>query len=256
MPVARQPAAADEAVALVSLLGEARATIVELLRGHGTRTAPELAADLGISDVAVRKHLGVLEDDGFVAAETVKQPVGRPVATYRLTDRARALYPHRYASMASELLDYLVERHGRGELRAYLQWRMQREAAGYDDVVDPEADVEARLRDLADALSADGYFASVEVEGDGFRLTQEHCAIYDVAEHHPEMCAYEAAMFKRLLGEDVTLTRRDTLASGAHACVCTVTPKDVPEASNPLPLINTSPQVARRAVGQQDGGSL
>ncbi|MBW3663742.1 MAG: helix-turn-helix domain-containing protein [Actinobacteria bacterium] len=239
MSITRDQAARDEAVSLVSLLGEARATIVELLRGHGNRTAPELAEDLAISDVAVRKHLAVLESDGFVASETVKQPVGRPVATYHLTERARALYPHRYASMASELLDYLVERHGRGELRAYLNWRMQREASDYDELIDAEADIERRLQDLADALSVDGYFASVEADGDSFRLTQEHCAIYDVAEYHPEMCAYEAAMFKRVLGDDVTLSRRETLASGAHACVCTVTPKDVPTDANQLPIIRS-----------------
>jgi hypothetical protein len=39
------------------------------------------------------------------------------------------------------------------------------------------------------------------------------------------VCAYEAATFSQVLGRDVSLSRRETLASGASACVCCVTPK-------------------------------
>ena len=51
-------------------------------------------------------------------------------------------------------------------------------------------------------------------------LRQEHCAIADVARDHPELCAYEAAMFQRVLGASVS--RRETIAGGANACVCTI----------------------------------
>jgi predicted ArsR family transcriptional regulator len=56
------------------------------------------------------------------------------------------------------------------------------------------------------------------------RLVQRHCAIEDVAREHPEICAHEAAAFARVLGGDVRLSRRQTIAGGATACVCTVTP--------------------------------
>lgn len=206
---------------LVPLLGEARAAIVASLRTNGTRTASELASELGVSDVAVRKHLQVLDDDGFVAYETVKQPRGRPAAQYRLTDRARSLFPHRYAAVASELLDFIREQHGREGLRAYYAWRSERELDHLADEVTAD-DLHERLDQLAEALTDAGYEATVNHDAGTFELKQEHCAVYDVAKDNPEMCAHEAATFKRLLGDDVKLSRRLTLASGGDACVCVV----------------------------------
>jgi hypothetical protein len=52
---------------------------------------------------------------------------------------------------------------------------------------------------------------------------QDHCAIEDVAREHPEVCAYEAATFSKVLGRDVQLSRRET-SPPAPACVCCVRP--------------------------------
>ncbi|MBW3620415.1 MAG: ArsR family transcriptional regulator [Actinobacteria bacterium] len=213
-----------EPVSLVRLLGEQRAAVVERLRDVGEATIAELAEHLGISEVATRRHVNLLDEDGFVEARTVKQDRGRPASTYKLTDRARDLFPQRYAAVASELLDFITAEHGREGLRSYLRWRLDRETATYADIVTAE-ELHERLDQLAGALSDNGYDARVVDDGEGFELHQTNCAIYDVAKDHPEMCQYEAATFSRVLGRDVAVRRRLTLAEGGHSCVCTVTPK-------------------------------
>ena len=210
---------------LVSLLGEQRATIVEELRRHGERSVAELAELLGVSEVAARRHLAVLEEDGLVASHTVNQGRGRPAARYWLTADADKLFPQRYDALAGEMLEFLADTQGREGLRAYLRWRLEREVEGLRESVTAEA-LHERLEQLAHALSEAGYDASVTPDGDGFTLTQHNCAIYDIAKDHPEMCAYEAATFSKVLGGDVRLSRRQTLAGGGQACVCCVTPRD------------------------------
>lgn len=207
---------------LVTLLGGARATIVETIRRDGPRTASQLAEVLGTSDVAVRKHLAVLESEDLVSSEIVHQPRGRPASTYSLTDRARSLFPQRYAEVANELLAFIDDTQGREGIRAYLRWRMDRQSADYEDVVTAE-DLHDRLEQLAGALCTAGYAATVDGDETSFTLRQDHCAIHELAQDHPELCAYEAATFKKVLGDDVTLSRRETIATGASACVCTVT---------------------------------
>lgn len=206
---------------LVRLLGEARAAIITDLREHGERSVTQLAELLGISDVATRRHLAVLQDEGFVAARTVKQARGRPAARYELTDEARRLFPHRYDQLATEMMDFLAEHHGRDGLRTFLKWRLERETADLREAITAE-DLHERLEQLASRLSDAGFAASIEPTDGGFKLVQNNCAIADVAKEHPEVCAYEAAAFSKVLGRDVTLSRRDTLATGAGACVCTV----------------------------------
>jgi predicted ArsR family transcriptional regulator len=209
---------------LVSLLGEMRATIVEDLRREADRSVAELAELLGISEVATRRHLTVLEDEGLVGARTVNQGRGRPAARYHLTDDARRLFPQGHDQLASEVLDFLADEHGRDGLQSFLRWRMQRQIEGLRGAVTAE-DLHGRLEQLAGALSEAGYEASVRPDGEGFTLQQHHCAIEDVAREHPELCAYEAASFSKVLGRDVTVSRRETLASGSRACVCCVQPR-------------------------------
>lgn len=230
---------------LVSLLGDQRAALVTHLQRVGEAGVGELARHLGVSEVATRRHLGILADEDLVVARDVADGPGRPARRYRLTDRAIRLFPQRTAAVADELLRFLEDTHGREGLRAYLLWRLERQTAQLEQQVTAE-DLSDRLAQLADALSEAGFDATVDVAGDRFVLRQDHCAIYDVAKDHPEMCAYEAATFSQVLGRDVKLSRQQTRADGGTACVCCVTPRsaDAPPPERCLPVL-TEPAVAR-----------
>ncbi len=240
------PSPAGMPASLVSLLGEQRARLVEHLHRGGPSRLAELAAALGVSEVATRRHLGVLVDEDLVAVSEVANGPGRPAKHYSLTDRARRLFPERYAALASDLLEFLADSHGRQGVRDYLTWRLERETRDLADQVTAD-ELPDRLRQLAAALSDAGYDASVDEVGDRFVLRQEHCAIYDVANEHPEMCAYEAATFSKVLGRDVRLSRRVTRTNGGDACECCVSPRDAdappPERRLPV-LVDGRPQVA------------
>ena len=235
---------AEASESLVRLLGRTRATIITALR-DGSATVARLAELLDISEVATRRHLALLEDEGFVVSHTVKQAGrGRPAAWYELTADAEQLFPHRYDRLASEVLDFLTEEHGRAGLRAFLRWRLEREAAELREAVTAE-DLHERLGQLAHALSDAGFAAEVQPTEDGFRLVQNHCTIADIAREHPEVCAYEAAAFSQVLGQDVSLSRRDTLATGAAACVCTVSSAPATKTrteNNPTASVTRGPQ--------------
>lgn len=217
---------------LLDLLGDTRAQVVELLRATPA-TAVELAEQLGISAVAVRRHLQALERDGLVDTETVRRVgPGRPSQRYGLTDRARRLFPDRSAELANELLEYLEEVHGRAALTGFLRWRQARHGERYAAHLAVADDTADRAEVLARLLSEDGFAAQVRhVEAAKapkgatvLELRQGHCAIADVAEEHPEVCAYEAALFKQVLGASVS--RKSTIAGGADACVCHITLPD------------------------------
>ncbi|MTV25443.1 ArsR family transcriptional regulator [Nitriliruptoraceae bacterium ZYF776] len=227
-----RPTPPPAARSLVALLGATRERIVEHLRRVGDASVAELAELLEISEVATRRHLGVLEDDGLVDARTVNQGRGRPAARYALTPAASRLFPSAYDQLAQDVLEFLDATQGRDGVRAFLRWRLERQVASLGDAV-TAGELEDRLGQLAEALSAAGFSASVTADGTGFTLTQDHCAIAEVAKDHPELCAYEAATFAEVLGTDVRLSRRETLADGSGACVCCVTPRARPDLPPP-----------------------
>ncbi|MDX1512028.1 MAG: ArsR family transcriptional regulator [Nitriliruptorales bacterium] len=209
---------------LVGLLGQTRAEIVERLVHDGPATTADLAEALGISTVATRKHLALMADEELVEADTVKQERGRPARRWHLTTKGRQLLPQRNADVATELFEFITSEHGREGIRDFLRWRLDKQSEALGEAVTAD-EVPDRLEQLAGALSEAGFDASVSEDGEGFTLQQDHCAILDVARDHPELCTYEAAAFSRVLGNEVTLSRRQTLAGGHDACVCSVTPK-------------------------------
>lgn len=206
---------------LVHLLGEQRAAVVELLHRAGASSAAEVAAHLHVSEVAARRHLAVLVEEGVVATAEPRATGGRPATCYALSERGLRLFPQAYDRFANEVLDFLTDTQGDEGLRAFLRWRVDREARALREAVTAE-DLHGRLQQLADALSDAGFEASVDREGDAYRLVQEHCAIADVAREHPEVCAYEAAAFARAIGGEARVQRLATIASGAPACECRV----------------------------------
>uniref|UniRef100_UPI0005B89A78 helix-turn-helix transcriptional regulator n=1 Tax=Actinomyces polynesiensis TaxID=1325934 RepID=UPI0005B89A78 len=80
-------------------------------------------------------------------------------------------------------------------------------------------DLRVRAQALADALTQDGYSATVRDIGGGkiaIQLCQGHCPIQQVAEDFPQLCDAETQAFSRLLG--VHVQRLATLAGGEHVC--------------------------------------
>lgn len=221
------PSPVTASASLVGLLGVSRAAIVDHLHRSGAQPVAALAVHLGISEVATRRHLGVLTEDGLVEEREPRASGGRPAACFALTDRTARLFPQSYDRFANELLDFLTAEHGRDGLLAFLRWRVDREVGALTDAVQGGT-LEERVVRLAEALTSAGFVADV-VRDDTpnalptLQLIQHHCVIEGVAREHPEICSYEAAAFSRALGTDVQLSRRETIADGSPACVCTVT---------------------------------
>ena len=207
----------------------------------GARTVAQLSDELGISQVAVRRHLTRLIDEGWVSGRTdPPDGPGRPVTRYLLTADGHELLPQGYAALASELLAYIEDTAGQDGLADYLAWRSRRRVRRLGRAVDAE-DLDARLAQLAEALTDIGSSATVEATEEGFVLRQHHCTVMDVAREHPELCRAEAEEFSRVIGDDVLVSRGASRASGDGACECAVVAVSAPTGRTTLPVVHEPP---------------
>ena len=83
-------------------LGASREGIVHELRARGTSSADDLADALGVTKQCVRKHLEVLEREGYVEHAAARGDRGRPAHVFRLTPKAYRLFQ-------SKLLTHIFE---------------------------------------------------------------------------------------------------------------------------------------------------
>jgi predicted ArsR family transcriptional regulator len=199
-----------------------------LLLEHGPQTATELAARLGISPAAVRRHL-----DSLVAAGRLEERAGgpgghgahrgrgRPARRFHLTDAGRATFPHAYDDLALTALRYVAASGGPDAVRAVAEQQLAGLEARASSAVESAvgaADGKPvdRAQALAAALTAEGYAASASAISGGGQLCQHHCPVAHVAAEFPQLCEAETAVIGRLVGTHVQ--RLATIAHGDGIC--------------------------------------
>jgi predicted ArsR family transcriptional regulator len=201
-----------------------RERVLELVASEGPVSAAELAATLGLTPAAVRRHLALLEEDDLVAVHDAGHATGmrgRPARRYVTTSAGQGELTGTYADLATEALRYLRDVAGPDAVERFAHERLAGLADRYAARLDAD-DVEGRAVQLAAALADDGYAASVRpVPGTlAVQLCQGHCPVQHVAEEFPQLCEAEAQVFAKLLGSHVQ--RLATLATGGHACTTNV----------------------------------
>lgn len=209
-PAAESPERADGTVPGAST----RQRVLDLLLARGPMTAAELAAELELTTAGVRRHLGALLDCGEITFREQSGPRGRgrPAKTYLLTPSGRKGFGQAYDDLALTALSELVAVVGPDAIDKLAEKRLAEVENDYLRRRIHQPDVDP-MRLLADALSAAGYFASAQGDGE---LCQHHCPVAHVAAHFPQLCEAETSVFARLLGTDVS--RSATIASGDEAC--------------------------------------
>ena len=198
-------------------LGASREGIVHELRARGTSSADDLADALGVTKQCVRKHLEVLEREGYVEHAAARGDRGRPAHVFRLTPKAEELFPKRYDLFAKSVLRQIGEVWGERGLNTVFcgcasetvaQLRPRLEGLGFD----------ARVRRLTESLREMGYEAEAERLSDGsYMLTEWNCPQPELAREYRQLCDQELIVYRELL--DTEVFRESRIAGGSSRCV-------------------------------------
>jgi predicted ArsR family transcriptional regulator len=180
-----------------------RGRIVDLLR-RASRTVDELAAELKITDNAVRLHLGMLERDGVVRSRGVRREgnVGKPATIYDIAPEADPLFSNAYLPFLSTLLAALGDRMSVRELRSLMREVGQRLAA---DAKPGDGNLQARAELASRVLNELGGLTTVETIEPDARVAVRGCGCpLSVAVcQRQEVCSAVQTMLGELTGTQV-----------------------------------------------------
>jgi len=199
---------------VVKSMGDTQGTrerVLALLLELGTATAATLSERLEVTPAGIRRHLDALLAEGVVTTREPRRRVvtrGRPAKLYALSEAGHAAGPSAYDDLAVSALRFMSP----DQVQAFADARGRELEQRYDGLGTPE--------ELATALSADGYAASVTDQGlaglHGVQLCQHHCPVQHVAAEFPQLCDAETAALSRVL--DVHVQRLATIAHGDGVC--------------------------------------
>ncbi len=204
--------------------GDTRQVVRNLIVENGPVTASTIAKILGLTTAAVRRHITALKEADEITEHEVAtvgpRGRGRPARHYVVTESGREALDDGYSDLALKALAYMKRVAGEETVEGFAAARTRELERRYSPVVRSAGnDPRRRAQALADALTQDGYAASVRPVGDGnfaLQLCQGHCPIEDVAAAFPSLCEAELAAFSRIL--DVDVRRLATLVQGEHVC--------------------------------------
>lgn len=184
--------------------GITRRQVLTTLKKSDGLTADQLSVLLGITSMAVRKHLSALERDGLIESTVVRRPVGRPVHVYRLSSLADDFFPKHYHLVITDLLSDLMELDGEQKVELLLARRAERTRQFLEARVGKAGTFEERVEALAEGMDELGYLAAWErIDDSTYIIRQYNCAIQRVANCFPVVCQYESECFGEILDADV-----------------------------------------------------
>ncbi|MGH9970390.1 MAG: helix-turn-helix transcriptional regulator [Pyrinomonadaceae bacterium] len=202
-----------------------RRAIVKLLKTDGPIDSSQLADHLGLTAMAVRQHLYVLQREGLVTAEERPVPVGRPAKFWQLTREADRLFPEAYAELNVALIDAVQDAFGVEGLNRVLLSRCAKQQSDYSLRIRPADPLRKKLKELALVRTEEGYMADVRAESDGsYLLVENHCPICAAATACQGFCSTEIDLFRSVLGPGVAVERVEHIVSGDQRCAYRITP--------------------------------
>lgn len=190
-----------------------RGRVVELLRAR-SRTVDELAAELHLTDNAVRTHLATLERDGIVRQEGVRRGpgAGKPASIFGITPQAEPSFSNAYIPLLLSLIEELSTRHDTREMEELMARVGRRLAAPYV----ASGDRAARVRAATNLLRELGGVAELKEENGTVVLQGQGCVVGLAVSENPAVCRAIESLLTAVVGEPV----HEQCVRGERASCC------------------------------------
>jgi predicted ArsR family transcriptional regulator len=189
------------------------------LKTRGPQTAAGVGSRLGMTPAGARQHLIKLETSGVVESTDERQGRGRPRKYWRLTQRGHDRFPDRHSELTLDLLRSMRDVFGEPGVDQLIEHRQQASIVDYRKLVGERRSLRQKLDALAAIRSREGYMASVAQDTrESFLFVENHCPICAAAAACQGLCRSELAIFRAVLGTDVTVERTDHILAGARRC--------------------------------------
>lgn len=173
--------------------GRSRGRLIALIR-RGVDTVEALAAELEVTDNAVRAQLAILEREGLVERAGVRHvgKVGKPATTYAVAADADGVLSAAHAPVLRALLAALKDRMPGPALETVLRDAGRRLSEDDDDAqgrAEPKKRTpEAGARAAARVLRSLGGEVKIEKTPEGTLLKGFACPLADVVATEPKVC--------------------------------------------------------------------
>ncbi len=193
-----------------------RQKILRFIKIKGQPVIADISHALGITPMAVRRHVLGLQGSGLVRMELERRTKGRPAALCLLTDLGDSLFPKHYDHFSMELIQCLAQLDGEEKINRLFEKRKDHMVTRFAERMEGK-NREARVQEAVAILREEGYMAeSRQVNPETFLITEHNCAIAHVARQYQQACQGELCFLAQILRAEVQ--RQAHILKGDSEC--------------------------------------
>jgi DeoR family transcriptional regulator, suf operon transcriptional repressor len=173
--------------------------ILTLIKANKQMTVIGLAGQLNITEMAIRRHLQVLENDGLLISLMKKNMTGRPSRVYQLTVLGEEFFPQQYKQIGIDLLQE-INRLDPSIINQAILTRQERMVTRFRNRLEGKS-FKGQINELVKIQSELGFMAEVsDITSDEVaKIKQSNCPYLDIARDFPDICRNEHKFFEELL---------------------------------------------------------
>ncbi len=205
--------------------GFTRQEILTAIKMHGPLTADELSGILGISPVAVRQHLTMLQSDGHIATHIERRSMGRPAHRFVLTREGDESFPRKYDVLLIQLLDELRMMSGQDAVSALFEARRKRLMESMQTRLAGKS-LRERVKEITKIHSEMGFMANLQETNGNFLLSVHNCIFCNIAHSYPMVCEHQMQIYKDIIGEQAKVIRTMHILDGDSYCSFRIEPAE------------------------------
>jgi len=202
-----------------------KAQILSLLKTSEGLSITEIAEELDITDMAVRRHIHSLELDNLITSVTNRQTKGRPSKLYQLSQAGEELFPKKYKQLSIDILQELKAAGQESLIAELFTKRKKRLVEKYKFEVSGLS-FDEKLDVLKSIQDAEGFMSEITIENGVVHFKEFNCPYVETAKEFRQICASEKELVKELLQTDAVKVE-SCMALGGSCCHYIISQKSV-----------------------------
>ncbi len=191
----------------------------------------ELAAELAVTDNAVRAQLTGLERDGLVRRQGLRRGSGKPSYVYALTSEFEPTLSRAYIPLLTQLLRELGNRMSDSELTAFLEQVGRRWAA---ELPRGPSHLKEKLNAATTLLNDLGGVVELQEQESGPVIQGYSCPLAVAVRENPHVCLAVEKLLSEVLGVEVR-ERCDRSSEAVRCCFAVRVAGESPSAQSNTP---------------------
>lgn len=196
--------------------------LLNILKKDHKLTMKEIMAYFTISEIAVRRHIHELIQQGFLKKQSMKQEIGRPYYIYELTEKGHATFPNENDTLPLEILQDLEAVQGPQVVKEVLAKRMERDKTAFQQKLESDC-FDEKVATIVRVQEDKGFMIEYQqTENGDYEIMNYNCPIINIASRYQQVCLNEKKVLSDVFSDSKVLSK-SCIATGGKYCKWVIT---------------------------------